>query len=36
MCCGRTPMKTFLDDKPIWKTKIDQLNKDMDVQLIVA
>jgi transposase InsO family protein len=36
MCCGRTPMRTFLDAKPIWKAKVDQLNTDMDGQLIVA
>ena len=26
MCCGRTPMETFLDGKNIWKEKVDSLN----------
>jgi transposase len=26
MCCGRTPMQTFLDGKKIWKEKVDSLN----------
>lgn len=26
MCCGRTPMKTFLEDKRLWEEKVDQLN----------
>jgi transposase InsO family protein len=26
MCCGRTPMQTFLDGKRIWKDKVDNLN----------
>jgi transposase InsO family protein len=26
MCCGRTPMETFLDGKRIWKEKVDSLN----------
>ncbi len=26
MCCGRTPMETFLDGKKIWEEKIGQLN----------
>jgi len=26
MCCGRTPMQTFLDGKPIWQEKVDRLN----------
>jgi transposase InsO family protein len=26
MCCGRTPMQTFLDGKSIWMTKVDNLN----------
>ena len=26
MCCGRTPMQTFLDGKPIWQQKVDSLN----------
>jgi transposase InsO family protein len=26
MCCGRTPMETFLDGKKIWREKVDSLN----------
>lgn len=26
MCCGRTPMETFLDGKKIWQEKVDNLN----------
>ena len=26
MCCGRTPMDTFLDGKKIWEEKVGQLN----------
>jgi transposase InsO family protein len=26
MCCGRTPMQTFLDGKRIWQEKVDSLN----------
>jgi transposase InsO family protein len=26
MCCGRTPMETFIDGKKIWKEKVDSLN----------
>lgn len=26
MCCGRTPMATFLDGKRIWQEKVDNLN----------
>lgn len=26
MCCGRTPMQTFLDGKQIWREKVDNLN----------
>lgn len=26
MCCGRTPMETFLDGKRIWQEKVDSLN----------
>lgn len=26
MCCGRTPMETFLDGIKIWKDKVDNLN----------
>ena len=28
MCCGRTPMQTFLDGKQIWQDKVDTLNLD--------
>jgi transposase InsO family protein len=27
MCCGRTPMQTFLDAKPLWDEKVNQLNE---------
>lgn len=27
MCCGRTPMETFLDAKRIWSQKVDNLNE---------
>ncbi len=27
MCCGRTPMQTFLEDKHIWTQKVDNLNE---------
>ena len=27
MCCGRTPMQTFLDGKKIWEDKVDSLNQ---------
>lgn len=27
MCCGRTPMRTFLDAKHLWKEKVDDLNE---------
>ena len=27
MCCGRTPMETFLDAKSIWSQKVDNLNE---------
>ena len=27
MCCGRTPMQTFIDAKSLWIEKVDQLNK---------
>ena len=27
MCCGRTPMHTFLDSKPIWKEKVEDPNQ---------
>ena len=26
MCCGRTPIETFLDGKKIWQEKVDNLN----------
>lgn len=26
-CCGRTPMRTFLDAKHLWKEKVDDLNE---------
>lgn len=26
MCCGRTPMQTFLDGKQEWRVKVDELN----------
>ena len=26
ICCGRTPMQTFLDGKKIWQEKVDSLN----------
>ena len=26
MCCGRTPVQTFLDGKLIWQQKVDNLN----------
>lgn len=26
MCCGRTPMDTFLDGKQIWQERVDSLN----------
>jgi transposase InsO family protein len=26
LCCGRTPMQTFLDGKSIWTEKVDNLN----------
>lgn len=35
MCCGRTPMQTFIDGKRIWREKVDSLNK-CDNQLTVA
>ena len=27
MCCGRTPMQTFLDGKMAWQEKVDSLNQ---------
>jgi len=35
MCCGRTPMQTFVDAKPIWTQKVDNLNENRG-QSIVA
>ncbi len=32
MCCGRTTIKTFVDAKPIWKSKADLLNVGVDGQ----
>jgi transposase InsO family protein len=26
MCCGRTPMQTFIDGKRLWQEKVDRLN----------
>lgn len=26
MCCGRTPMETFIDGKKVWQEKVDNLN----------
>ena len=26
MCCGRTPMQTFLDGRSEWRVKVDELN----------
>ena len=28
MCCGRTPMQTFLEDKVLWTQKVDDLNQE--------
>ena len=28
MCCGRTPLQAFLEDKGLWKQKVDELNQD--------
>ena len=27
-CCGRTPMQTFLEDKALWRQKVDKLNQE--------
>lgn len=35
ICCGKTPMQTFLEAKPIWMQKVDNLN-DNKGQFIVA
>lgn len=29
MCCGRTPMDTFIDGKAIWNEKVNNINQDM-------
>ena len=34
MCCGRTPLSTFLDGKEIWKQKVDQLNQKGDEPIV--
>lgn len=26
MCCGRTPMQTFLEGKTVWDEKVNNLN----------
>jgi hypothetical protein len=26
MCCGRTPMETFIDSKEVWNDKVTKLN----------
>ncbi|OQS31204.1 IS481 family transposase, partial [Chromobacterium haemolyticum] len=26
MCCGRTPVQTFIDGKREWREKVDNLN----------
>lgn len=36
MCCGRTPMKTFIEGKFIWLEKINQLNRNEEVGQSVA
>ena len=28
MCCGRTPMQTLLEDKALWRQKVDELNQE--------
>jgi transposase InsO family protein len=35
MCCGRTPMQTFLEAKPLWKEKVDDLNN-QEGQVLVS
>lgn len=35
MCCGKTPMQTFVEAKPIWMQKVDDLNGN-NGQFIVA
>jgi transposase InsO family protein len=37
MCCGRTPMDTFLDGKRLWQEKVDNLNlSDMSLRNVKA
>ena len=36
MCCGRTPMQTFIDAKPLWIEKVEQLNQEEGGQLHVV
>lgn len=36
MCCGRTPMQTFIDAKPLWIEKVEQLNQVEGGQLHVV
>lgn len=36
MCCGRTPMQTFIDAKPLWIEKVEQLNQEQGGQLHVV
>jgi transposase InsO family protein len=36
MCCGRTPMQTFIDAKPLWIEKVEQLNQKEGGQLHVV
>lgn len=31
MCCGRTPMQTFIDGKALWMQKVDSLNESHDL-----
>ncbi len=33
MCCGRTPMQTFLEDKDLWSQKVDELNQENEQPL---
>lgn len=35
MCCGRTPMQTFVDAKPIWTQKVDNLNANRGQSIVV-
>jgi transposase InsO family protein len=36
MCCGRTPLETFLDGKRLWSEKVEQLNEGQGGQLQAA